>query len=294
MTYKDNYLKVRNTLALILGLNILVALAKLIYGLMTKTSSMIADGFHSFSDGASNVVGLIGIWIASKPADENHPYGHHKVETLSTIVISFALFIVSFKILVNSYNRFMNPVVPKINVFSFIVMILTLIINILVVRYESKKGKELNSSILISDSKHTESDIYVSISVIVSLIAIKLGYIFIDTLISAIIAILICRAGIQILREGINVLIDGKMIEAEKIHKIVMEIEEVIYCHKIRTRGKQNHIMIDLHVGIDKNHNIDYCHKLSHRIEDTLKKDILGVEEVIVHIEPASEDNTHT
>ncbi len=69
-------------------LNIVVALAKVIYGTMTKTTSMVADGYHSFSDGTSNIVGLIGIWIASKPPDEKHPYGHQKVETLSTIFIS--------------------------------------------------------------------------------------------------------------------------------------------------------------------------------------------------------------
>lgn len=93
MAEKSNYKQVRNVLGGILVLNILVALAKVIFGKITNTSSMIADGYHSFSDGSSNVVGLIGIWIAARPADESHPYGHQKFETLSTIVISLLLFL---------------------------------------------------------------------------------------------------------------------------------------------------------------------------------------------------------
>ncbi|MTI48677.1 MAG: cation transporter [Firmicutes bacterium] len=289
------YLKVRNVLAAILILNILVAMAKLIYGLITDTSSMVADGYHSFSDGASNVVGIIGIWVASKPADENHPYGHHKFETLSTIVISLLLFFVSFQILSKAYTRFQNPVLPNIYIYNYLVMILTLIINIFVVRYEAKKGRELKSSILISDSKHTKSDIYVSISVLVSLIAVKLGLVFIDTIVAAIIAVLIIKAGIEILVPGIQILSDANIMDRDKIHDLVMIMPEVIFCHKIRTRGKEDHVMIDLHVGVDKEFTLEYAHLLAHSIEDMLKSKLEGIEEVIVHMEPASlqEEDLH-
>ncbi|WP_202709345.1 cation diffusion facilitator family transporter [Sporosalibacterium faouarense] len=289
------YLKVRNVLAAILILNILVAMAKLIYGLITDTSSMVADGYHSFSDGASNVVGIIGIWVASKPADENHPYGHHKFETLSTIVISLLLFFVSFQILSKAYTRFQNPVLPNIDIYNYLVMILTLIINIFVVRYEAKKGRELKSSILISDSKHTKSDIYVSISVLVSLIAVKLGLVFIDTIVAAIIAVLIIKAGIEILVPGIQILSDANIMDRDKIHDLVMIMPEVIFCHKIRTRGKEDHVMIDLHVGVDKEFTLEYAHLLAHSIEDMLKSKLEGIEEVIVHMEPASlqEEDLH-
>lgn len=286
MVEQNNYIKVRNVLLGILLLNILVATAKIIYGLITKTSSMIADGYHSFSDGTSNIVGLVGIWIASRPADENHPYGHHKFETLSTIVISLILFFISFKILINAYDRIKSPVAPEINSLSFIIMVVTLVINIFVTTYEAKKGRELKSSILISDAMHTRSDIYVSISVIISLIAVRFGLVFIDAIVAAVIAILIIKAGLEILIPGINVLSDAKMINSEKIYELVMKVPEVRYCHKIRTRGKENHIMIDLHVGINKDFTLEYSHRLAHNIEDMLKEQLEGVSEVIVHLEP--------
>lgn len=290
---REKYTEVRNVLTAILVLNITVALAKVIYGLISKTSSMVADGYHSFSDGASNIVGIIGIWIASKPADESHPYGHHKFETLSTIVISILLFFISFEILSDAYARLRNPITPDIDVLSFVVMIVTLMINIFVVKYESKKGKELNSSILISDSKHTKSDIYVSISVLVSLIAIKLGIEFLDTIVAAVIAILIIKAGIEILIPGIQILSDANIMDREKIHDLVMMIPDVIYCHKIRTRGKEDYVMVDMHVGIDKEFTLEYAHVLAHSIQDMLKHKLDGIGEVIVHMEPAelSEDD---
>ncbi|WP_425447139.1 cation diffusion facilitator family transporter [Dethiothermospora halolimnae] len=284
------YKKVRNVLAAILVLNIAVALAKLIYGYMTNTSSMIADGYHSFSDGASNVIGIIGIWIASKPADKSHPYGHHKFETLATIIISMLLFFISFEILSNAYDRFKNPVTPNIDIFSFVVMIVTIVVNIFVTTYESKRGRELKSSILISDSKHTKSDIYVSVSVIASLIFIQLGLIIVDTIIAVIIAILIIKAGLEILIPGINVLSDANVMNTDEIYERVMRIPEVIYCHKIRTRGKEDHVMIDLHVGIDKEFTLEYSHLLAHSIEDMLKSKIDGIGEVIIHMEPAEFD----
>lgn len=284
---KTTYKQVRNVLAGILILNISVALAKIIYGIYSNTSSMIADGYHSFSDGASNIVGIIGIWLASKPADESHPYGHHKFETLATIVISLMLFFVSFEILSNAYERLKNPIIPEISIYSYIVMIITLIINIFVVWYEAKRGKELNSSILISDSKHTKSDIYVSLSVLVGLIAIRFGFVYIDTIISAVIAILIIKAGLEILIPGINILSDANIMDTTEIHDTVMTIPEVIFCHKIRTRGKEDHVMIDLHVGIDKEFTLEYAHVLAHSIEDMIKDRLDGIGEVIIHMEPA-------
>lgn len=285
-----NYRGVRKVLLYTLVLNIIVALAKVIYGTKTNTASMVADGYHSFSDGTSNIVGLIGIWIASKPPDENHPYGHQKVETLATIFISVLLFFVSYEIMGGAYSRFKNPITPEINTVSFIIMICTLLVNLFIVRYETRKGEELKSSFLISDAKHTQSDVYVSLSVIGSLIASKLGFPIVDSLVSIIIGILIVKAGIDILRNAMNILIDGRIMNPSKICSKVKEHPEVIHCHKVRTRGKENQIMVDLHVEIDENHTIKHGHEIAHDIEDMLINEFDGVSEVIIHVEPAKEN----
>src|SRR5690606_22934806 len=127
---------------------------------LIKSASMTADGFHSLSDGSSNIVGLIGIHFASKPEDESHPYGHNKFETLAALFISFMLFLASGKIILGAFERINNPIIPEVTIESLLVLIFTLIVNIVVSLVEYRKGKELNSQILISDSMHTRSDIY--------------------------------------------------------------------------------------------------------------------------------------
>ena len=283
-----NYKGVKKVLVYTLVLNIIVALAKVIYGTKTQSGSMVADGYHSFSDGTSNIVGLIGIWIAAKPPDENHPYGHQKVETISTIFISILLFFVSYEIIIGAYGRFQNPVVPSINIGSFVVMISTLMINLFIVRYETKEGKRLNSSFLISDAKHTQSDVYVSISVIASLIASKLGFPVIDSILSVVIGILILKAGMEIFMNAINVLIDGKIISSDEICSKVLKHPEVDYCHRVRTRGKEDQIMVDLHIGIEKDYTIEQGHEIVHDIEKILMDEFEGVSEVIIHLEPVT------
>ncbi len=287
---KRNYKQVRNILLGILVLNLAVAAAKIFYGIMTRTSSMTADGYHSLSDGTSNIVGLIGIWIASKPADEGHPYGHHKFETLATVIIGLLLFFVSFQILTEAYGRFRNPQVPEINTVSFVVMIVTLMINIMITKYESDKGKELKSAILISDANHTKSDIYVSLSVIVSLIAIKYNFLLMDTIVAVVIALLIIKAGLEVLIPSINVLSDASVLDSEKINGLVMGFPNVIYCHKIRTRGKENHIMMDFHVGAAKEISLEEAHTLSHDIKDKIIREFQDIREVIIHMEPAERE----
>ncbi|MBB6216213.1 cation diffusion facilitator family transporter [Anaerosolibacter carboniphilus] len=287
MMDKRNYKQVRNILLGIFVLNILVAAAKIIYGVITKTSSMTADGYHSLSDGTSNIVGLIGIWIASKPADEGHPYGHHKFETLATGIIGLLLFFVSYQILIEAYERFRNPQIPEINGVSFGVMIITLVVNMIITKYEDNKGKELKSAILISDASHTKSDIYVSLSVIVSLIAVKFNFLIMDTIVAVVIAVLIIKAGLEVLIPSINVLSDASVIDSEQIYGLVMNFPNVIYCHKIRTRGKENYIMMDLHVGANKSISLEEAHTLSHDIKDRIIQEFQDIREVIIHMEPA-------
>ncbi len=284
---KSHYLKVRNILLGVLILNFTLAFTKIVYGMTTNTSSMTADGYNSLSDGTSNIVGIIGAWIASKPADEKHPYGHHKFETLATVVIGLLLFVVSYQILVEAYQRFKSPVKPEINVISFIIMIIILAINIFVANYESKKGRAYKSAILISDSKDKKSDIYVTLSVIVSLVASKYNLIIVDTIVAGIIAVLIIKSGLEILIPGLNILTDISMVDPEKISDLVTSYPSVVYCHKIRTRGKENHIMLELHVGIDRLVSIEKAHIISHEIKDLIIREFQDIREVIIHMEPA-------
>ena len=280
------FLEIRKILILILVFNWLVAFSKIIYGLITKCASMSADGFHSFGDGASNIIGLIGIWAASKPRDKDHPYGHKKFETMATLGIAFILFLAAFNIFREAVTRIFHPVVPDVTNFSFILMFATIAINIFVMKYERKKGTELSSDILICDSLHTRSDILASLVVVGTLISIKMGASMLDIVVSSLIAVFIAKSGFDILKASSNVLCDGRVLHEYKIRNITENVSGVISVHNIRTRGRKDDIHADLHIVIDAKMHVDDAHKLSHQIETLLKKEILSITEVNVHIEP--------
>ena len=248
---------------------------------------MTADGFHSLSDGASNIISLIGIHFASQPRDSDHPYGHKKYETFFSLGIAGLLCIVSFQVLLEGIRRILKPVIPQIDLAGFIIMVLTMIINILVMNYEYKKGKVLQSDILVSDSKHTKADILTSFSVIITLFAIKSGYYIFDPFATIIISLFIAYSAFQIARESSKVLCDAAaIVDTKRIVDIVLSIKGIGSCHKIRSRGRPDDIHLDLHVQVNPNMHMDEAHKISYAIEEAIKKDIPQVTDVVVHMEP--------
>ena len=278
--------QIRQVLIFVLILNWLVAIAKVIVGYWTDTSSMLADGFHSFSDGASNIIGLVAIGFAARPKDEDHLYGHKKYETFASLGIAMLLILVCYNILSSSIERFFNLVVPDVNNYSFAIMFMTIAINLGVATYEYKKGKRTNSDILVSDSMHTGADILTSFSVLVALFAVRLGYPIVDPIGSLIIALFIAYAAFRILRESCRVLCDQAVLDSRQIKKVVKKIEGVIDSHKIRSRGRRDDVYIDLHVLLKKDMHIDQAHKISYKIEDEIRRSFPGVSDVLVHLEP--------
>lgn len=283
----NNFKKVQQILFIILLANLLVAALKLIIGSIIKSASMTADGFHSLSDGSSNIVGLIGIHFASRPEDEQHPYGHRKYETLAGLFISIMLFFVGGKVILGAIQTFKVPFTPEITIVSLMVLIFTLIVNIVVSVTEYRKGKELNSQILISDSIHTRSDIYISLGVLLTLIGIKLGFPpIIDPIVSLVVAGFIIHAAYEIFKENSAVLLDSIAIDSEEIRDVVMSFEDVKDAHKIRSRGGINDLSIDLHILVDSKLDVVKSHELVHDIEDAIRRKFNKKSQVIVHVEP--------
>ena len=284
---QEHYSRIRRILIVILALNWLVALAKIFYGLYSRCESMTADGFHSLADGASNIIGLIGIHFACQPTDKDHPYGHKKYETFFSLAIGAMLFIVAFNLAKTAIIRLPNQDVARVDINSFIVMIITLSINFWVMNYEHKKGVLLKSDILVSDAAHTKADIFTSVSVIISLILIKLGFPIIDHITTVIISLFIAHAGYEILKHSQAVLCDtAAILDVKRIEDIVLGVEGVKACHKIRTRGREDDIHVDLHAQVRPDMRMDEAHRISFCIEGALKKNIPEITDVVVHMEP--------
>ena len=248
---KNYTVEVRRVLVFTLVLNSVVALAKILYGYYTNSIAMTSDGFHSFFDGISNVVGLVGIWIASHPPDERHPYGHKKFETLFTIIIGVMIFATCFQILRKVYLSFTDDHKAIVTTTSFIIMLITMGVNIFVMIYESRKGKQLGSSFLVADAMHTKSDIYASVAVIMSLFLTRAGYPYADTIVGIIITFFVARIGYKILKEASDVLVDSVCMDTSAIEFVVNSVDGVRGCHEIRTRGPMNAVCLDLHVLVD-------------------------------------------
>ena len=283
---QTRFKKIRNILLVILFLNWLVAVAKILYGFIIKSTAMSADGFHSFADGTSNIIGLIGIWVASQPQDKDHPYGHKKYETFAAIIIAIILFIISFNIIRSGFIRFFNPVTPDVTVIGFIVMLSTMAVNTGVYLYEKKQARVLSSDILSADAQHTRSDILVSLSVICTLVAVKAGVPVVDSIVSIFIAFLIARSGIEILKESSSVLCDKTVMDEGLVKKLILSVEGVKDCHKIRTRGRRDDIHIDLHIMVDPGMPIGKAHMLNHKLEEIIKANIKNTTDIAIHIEP--------
>lgn len=279
--------EVQKVLIITLFLNLLVASCKIFYGYKSNLISMISDGFHSLMDSSSNVVALMAIYVSHKPPDEKHPYGHKKFEAFASVGISFLLFMTSYEIITSIFDKINSNSIPDTKIENIIVMIITIAINVFVSRYENIKGKQLKNKLLIDDSSHTASDILVSISVLISIIAIKFGYLFFDYIASGIIVFIIASVAWKILNESIKILSDSSVIDPLEIEKIALNINGVNSCHKVRTRGFLDNILVDLHIQVNPDITITEAHKIGHEVQDNIKNNITGIYEVITHVEPS-------
>ncbi len=288
--FEDKFVEIKRILWLLLFANLAVAAAKIIMGTIINSSSVTADGFHSLSDGSSNIIGLIGVCIAAKPVDEDHPYGHRKYETLTGLFIVAMLTYLGLKIIFEAIGKFSNPVPMEISLWSFAVILVTLVVNIVVAKYEHRKGLELNSTILISDSKHTQSDVYITLGVIVTLVAVKLGAPpVVDALASLVVAGFILHAAYEIFISASGVLVDSSVVDEEEIRQLVMSNQHVKGVHKIRSRGTLDDMYIDMHILADPMLSLEISHQLAHDIEDAIREKYENNAEVIIHVEPYEE-----
>jgi cation diffusion facilitator family transporter len=270
----------------VLALNLAVAFAKLALGYSTGAISIISDGFHSLTDGASNVMALVAMRAARKPPDEDHPYGHRKYETLAAAGIFVFLLLVVIEVLQSALGRLRGGEPPVVTPASFMVMIVTLAVNLLVVRYESQRGRALNSELLLADAAHTRSDVLTSCAVLVSLAGVWLGYPQLDAIGGLVIAVFIAHTGIQIGREASGILSDRVVMSEDDIRRVVMGVGEVMGCHRIRTRGSADHTFLDLHVWFRGDTTLFEAHRLSHVVKDRLMTQYPHIADAIIHIEP--------
>lgn len=279
--------EVRKVLWITLGLNVVVSAAKMVVGTMAGSMSMVADGYHSLTDGANNVAGLVVTSFAYAPPDEGHPYGHRKFETAATLVIGLALLSVAYHLISEAVGKSGTERVPVIGPLAWAVMLVTLAVNMFVASYEARQGRKLQSSYLIADSAHTRSDIYVTAGVIASFAGARAGAAWMDVVVSIGIAVFIGFLGVQILLGSFHTLTDRAVIPPDDLAPIVRAVPGVIDCREIRTRGGPGSVYVDLIVHVDGGMKLRDAHDVADWIEAALMMQRPDIVDVVVHLEPA-------
>ncbi len=282
----DRYSAISRVLVRVLLLNLAVAGAKILLGAATGAVSVLTDGFHSLTDGGSNVVALVALRVARQPPDTEHPYGHRKFETMASVGILVFLLLVVVQVLWAAVERLRSPIVPTVGAISFVVMGGTFLVNIAVVTYERRAGRRLSSEVLIADSHHTQSDLFTSLTVIVALVGVTLGFPLLDPLAAVIVAGFIGYACWEIFQETTRILADQIVMAEGDIRDVVREIPEVLGCHRIRSRGAADHVFLDMHVWLDPSMRLDEAHRISHVVKDRIMARYPQVKDAIIHIEP--------
>ncbi|MGA7673024.1 MAG: cation diffusion facilitator family transporter [Nitrolancea sp.] len=285
--YSERARTIRTVLIGVLALNLLVAFAKLGYGLASNSLSMTADGLNSLLDGASNVVGLIGLAIAARPPDPNHPYGHRRFETLTSLCIALFMILALLEIVQQSIHRIQTGEHPDVTVISFAVMGITLVVNLAVTIWERRAGTRLNSSILIADARHTSTDVFATLAVIAGLVGVGLGFGWADVAFALIVAGVIARGAWMIIREAALSLSDVAAASTEEIDRAARTVPGVRGVHNIRTRGAEGLIWVDLHIQVDPEMHVDQAHDIASDVAERVERHLGSSADVTVHIEPA-------
>ena len=282
------YKAVSRILWVVLFANLSITILKIILGVVTGVLAVIADGFHSLVDTSSNLIGLTAIRLANRPADQHHPYGYQRYETLGALAIGGFLIVAAWEIFQSLIDRLINGAETELTWLTFLLIALTFPINLGIVYFEEKAGKRLNSAILLADATHTKTDLYISGSVIASLVGVWLGWSWLDLIVASGVVVLVVKAAIGILRDASASLADIVGIDPKRVEEIAYSVPGVRFVHNIRSRGTSDAVFVDLHVKVDPFMSTSMAHALASEVERRLKTKTGNIADAIVHIEPAS------
>jgi len=277
---------VQRVLWITLVLNVAVALAKLLTGLASSSLSLLGDSAHSGVDAANNVIGLIAVAVATRDADEGHPYGHSKIETLAAFMLSGLLFVTCFNLCIAAVQRLLGlqAIAAQATPIAFVVVVSTPIINLGVSRYQAQRGRELGSDFLLADAAHTRSDILVTLTVLASLGLVRLGWTRVDAALSLVIAGLIGYIGYQVFQRTVPVLVDASALDEADVCGVVDAVPGVLNTHAVRSRRAGEVVFLDLHIVVEPDTDTETAHAVTEAVEQALDSRF-GTTSATVHVE---------
>ena len=273
-----------------LALNVLISIIKFVLGFLGNSQAVVADAAHSFSDTSTDLVILLGVKYWTAPPDDNHPYGHQKIESFVTIIIGIILLIAACGIGYNAIATINVGHAYKLKLFTIVGPIFSIIFKELLFRKTYQVGVKTNSSAVKANAWHHRTDALSSIPVLIAVVAslINPKLIILDHIGAIIVAAFIIKLAVEIIYKNINELVDTGITEEEYLHisKIISEIKRVKGFHKVRSRKLGSSIYLDLHLEVDGDLSVSEGHDITEDVQQALISSNPKIIDVMVHLEP--------
>ncbi|MGH7545245.1 MAG: cation diffusion facilitator family transporter [Gemmatimonadota bacterium] len=278
---------VRRVLLGILVANAVVVVAKLAIGIRAGSLSVLGDAAHSAVDAFNNVFALSVLAFSAAPPDEEHPYGHGKFETLGAFGIAAFLSITCFELVRGALVRLWTGAAPPTpDVLAFAVLGGTVFVNVGVAVFETRRGRQLGSELLVADARHTQVDVLVTLSVLAGLGLARLGLGWADPVVALLVAGLVAVSGIEILKRTVPILVDHRAMDANRIRGLAEGTAGVQAVSDVRSRGRPGDAFAELTILVDPAMDVRAAHQVADQVERRLVE-VTGLRNVVVHVEPS-------
>lgn len=278
---------VRRTLATVLALNGIVAILKIVIGVRTGALTVLGAALESGLDMMNNAVGMMLVSVAGQAPDEDHPYGHDKFETLGAIGIVGFLSISCFELLREGVSSLIGGATPRaVGRSDVVILMATVVVNVFVVWFERRRGRELSSVFLLADAEHTRSDILVTVLALASLVLARFGLGRLDAWLAIAVALIIAWSGVQILKQSVPILVDERAIDARKLRGVVLGVPEIQEVRSVRSRSTASgQLFAEVTIAVSGGTSVEAAHHLADAVEAAIEREF-GTAQVTVHVEP--------
>ena len=271
--------------------NAILSLFKLFAGIFAKSNAMISDAIHSASDVFSTFIVIIGVNIANKQSDEDHQYGHERLECVAAIILAVILAATGIGIGINGLEKILGGSYWELEVpgmIALIAAIISIVVKEWMYWYTRSAAKKINSGALMADAWHHRSDSLSSIGALIGILGARLGYPIFDPVASVVICIFIIKASYDIFKDAIDKLVDKSCDEetVEKIKKVIMNQEGVLGIDLLRTRLFGSKIYVDVEISADGNRPLKETHAIAEKVHDAIEEEFKTVKHCMVHVNP--------
>ena len=295
VTEKD-FQKVANKVSVvtIVG-NLLLSAVKLLAGIVANSGAMISDAVHSASDVFSTFVVIIGIKLASKKPDREHPYGHERLECVAAIILSMVLFITGCGIGIGALKNILQGNYSDLKVpgmFALIIAIVSIATKEIMYWYTRHYAKMIDSSALMADAWHHRSDALSSIGALIGIGGAMLGFPVMDSIASLVIFVFIAKAAYDIFKDAMDKMVDHSCDEeTEKaIYDVAVAHEEVLGIDLLQTRIFGNKIYVDVEIQVNETYTLQKAHDIAEEVHESIEQKFPKVKHVMVHVNPVHAD----